>query len=296
MRSLRRSKSVWLRSMRTEIVARPTLDAASMSTARLRDLAIIRGRCPSQIPRSPRTKPRTTSSRPRRSRCRRRIRRCTTVRCCCPTDPAGSPSRTTCSPPRSSPMPAPRESRVKPVAARGRGRRTARARRRSSPRLAVALRLLRGVRAAGRAAGGCSDGARRDRLAASAALGASAACAGGIRSVIVPSAISAAKTIVSVSVGCGWIVSAMSSRVGAHLEREHGLGDQLAGVRRRRCRRRAAAACSGSNSSLVKPSSRPSAERAAATRPTGTPPSRTRCPAPCASVSVRPIHATSGSV
>ena len=53
---------------------------------------------------------------------------------------------------------------------------------------------------------------------------------GGIRSVIVPSAISAANPIVSDSVGCGWIVSADVLGVRAHLERVDGLGDQLAGV------------------------------------------------------------------
>ena len=53
---------------------------------------------------------------------------------------------------------------------------------------------------------------------------------GGIRSVIVPSAISAAKPTVSDSVGCGWMVRPRSLGVGAHLEGERDLGDQLAGV------------------------------------------------------------------
>ena len=45
-----------------------------------------------------------------------------------------------------------------------------------------------------------------------------------------PSAHSAEKANVSDSVGCGWTVSADVLGVGAHLERVHGLGDELAGV------------------------------------------------------------------
>ena len=104
---------------------------------------------------------------------------------------------------------------------------------------------------------------------------------GGMRSVIVPSAISAAKPTVSESVGCGWIVSAEVLGVGAHLDREHGLGDQLARVRADDPGPEDALRL-GVDEELGHPSSRPIAARARR-RPRGTTPSRTRCPSALAS-------------
>ena len=84
--------------------------------------------------------------------------------------------------------------------------------------------------------------------------------------MIVPSAASAAKPTVSESVGCGWIVSPMSSASAPISMRVHRLGDQLAGVdaddagaEQRRV--------SGSKSSLVMPFVAAERQRAAGRRP-----------------------------
>ena len=94
-----------------------------------------------------------------------------------------------------------------------------------------------------------------------------------------PSAISAAKPIVSDSVGCGWTVSDEVLGVGAHLERVDRLGDQLARVRADDARRRAG----GASRARTGASSRPRRGRATArgrTPPTGSSPSRPRSRAP----------------
>ena len=80
---------------------------------------------------------------------------------------------------------------------------------------------------------------------------------GRYRSVSVPSKASAANATVSDSVGCACTVRPMSARIGAHLDRQRDLGDQLAGVGADDAGAEQTTASCGSNSSLVKPSSRP---------------------------------------
>ena len=87
-----------------------------------------------------------------------------------------------------------------------------------------------------------------------------------VRSVIVPSAISAAKPTVSDSVGWGWMVSAMSSAL-APISSASTVSAISRRRRRRRSRRRAARCVPGSNSSLVMPFGAAQAERAAGGRP-----------------------------
>ena len=118
---------------------------------------------------------------------------------------------------------------------------------------------------------------------------------GMYRSVMLPSAISAAKNTVSDSVGCGVDGEPDVLGVGAHLQRQHSLGDQLAGV---------GADDGGAQQpprALVEDQlghafvARQSRARDR-WRPRGTRLSRSRVPCALAMVSVRPIQATSGSV
>ena len=102
---------------------------------------------------------------------------------------------------------------------------------------------------------------------------------GARMSVTVPSATSAAKPSVSESVGCGWIVSAMSSATAPISIARHGLGDQLAGADAGD----AGAQDRGGSRGRPAASSCPRRGRRRARgrrRPTGTPPSRSRCRPP----------------
>ena len=100
---------------------------------------------------------------------------------------------------------------------------------------------------------------------------------------------------VSDSVGCGWMVSLRSVRVGAHLDRQHAFGDQLAGARTDDADAEDALGLRIEHElrHAVRPVER---ERPARRAPGESRDRHLRASASRASVSVRPHQASSGSV
>ena len=152
-----------------------------------------------------------------------------------------------------------------------------------------------------RRGGDGQGGARAPRAAGGAEAAAPATAprltggASGGRSVTVPSATSAAKPTRLRQRRVGVDGQRQVLGDGAHLDRQHHLGDQLAGARPRRCRRRGSVGSPGRRSSLVRPSGRSSDSARPDAAQGNTARSYATSPA-WASVSVRPAQATSGSV
>ena len=223
-----------------------------------------------------------------------------------PEDPTGDRrSRTTCSRPRSS------RCRRRQRARRSRGRRSrwraparrrrraARGRRRGGARWPLVVLGAGGAWHQGRFGGVASRLSRqavgRARPRTGEGSRPSGRLRGGIRSVIVPSAISAANATVSDSVGCGWIVSAMSSASApissactVSAISSPALTPTMPGAEQPPRARL--------EEQLGQPSSRPSDSARPDAAHGNTAFSYSIAVRPCASVSVSPIQATSGSV